>query len=61
MYLWLYENDPPFALQLADETTTLCVALIAAGALDARAQGPEPECEVIDFAAVRAAREPGAV
>lgn len=51
MHLWLYEDNAPFSFSLADEQTTLCVALIAAGALEEL-----PEAEVIDFAQARAAR-----
>lgn len=53
MGLWLWENIPPMTFALADEATEIEVALIRAGAWDE----DDAACEVIDFAAVRAARD----
>lgn len=54
MGLWFYEDDPPFAFSLADQQTELVCTLILRGAWDADEER-EP-CEVVDFAAVKAAR-----
>ena len=53
MSLWYYEETAPFAFSLADELTEVQVELIRRCAGDC----DEPCCaDVIDLAAVRAAR-----
>jgi hypothetical protein len=62
MGLWLWEDVPPMTFALADERTEISFALIRAGAWDEEDEAPcealsELSADVIDLAAVRAARE----
>ena len=54
--LWLIDPDPPFAFSLADERLELVTTLILRGACEQ----PADPAEVVDLAAVRAARNGGA-
>lgn len=61
MSLWFYEETTPFAFSLADELTEVKAELIRRCGPDC---GPPsgawsedaPDCDVVDLAAVRAAR-----
>jgi hypothetical protein len=53
MSVWFFEQDPPHAFSLADETTALAVTLILRGAWE----DDLPPAEVIDLAAARARRD----
>lgn len=64
MGVWFFEETRPWAFSLADEMTALEVTLILRGALDddeqpAVAALSELSAQVIDLAAVRAARRLG--
>lgn len=61
--LWLYEETQPFSFSPADQLTQITAALIARGGWDdddpatkPGGLGAEPCADVVDFAAVRAAR-----